>query len=277
MNPVAKALWFIESHSASDIALDDIAGCAGVSRFHLLRAFSATTGRSIMRYVRARRLSEAARRLAAGADDILAIALEMGYGSHEAFTRAFREQFGATPEAVRKQGHLENVELVEAFSMNALKLTRLEPPRWENGKVLLIAGLTERIDCENAGAIPQLWQRFVPYLGNVPGQIGKNAYGLSYNTDDAGNMDYMCGVEVAEFSGLPRELGRLRIPEQRYVVFFHRDHISSIRNTFNTIWTQWLPESGHEVADAPFFELYSEKFNGLTGLGGVELWIPIAK
>lgn len=277
MNPVAKALWFIESRSASDIALDDIASCAGVSRFHLLRAFSATTGRSIMRYVRARRLSEAARRLAAGADDILAIALEMGYGSHEAFTRAFREQFGATPEAVRKQGHLENIALVEAFSMNTLKLTRLESPRWENGKVLLIAGLTERIDCENAGAIPQLWQRFVPYLGNVPGQIGKNAYGVSYNTDDAGNMDYVCGVEVAEFSGLPREFGHLRIPEQRYVVFLHRDHISSIRNTFNTIWTQWLPESGHHVADAPFFELYSEKFNGLTGLGGVELWIPIAK
>ncbi|MGH8189627.1 MAG: GyrI-like domain-containing protein, partial [Steroidobacteraceae bacterium] len=207
----------------------------------------------------------------------LAIALEMGYGSHEAFTRAFREQFGTTPEAVRKQGHFENIVLVEAFSMNTLKLTRLEPPRWENGKVLLIAGLTERIDCENGGAIPQLWQRFVPYLGNVPGQVGKNAYGVSYNTDDAGNMDYMCGVEVAEFSGVPREFGRLRIPEQRYVVFFHRDHISSIRSTFNTIWTQWLPESGHEVVDAPFFELYSEKFNGLTGLGGVELWIPIAK
>jgi AraC family transcriptional regulator len=277
VNPVAKALWFIESHSASDITLDDIASCAGVSRFHLLRAFGATTGRSIMRYVRARRLSEAARRLAAGADDILAIALEMGYGSHEAFTRAFREQFGVTPESMRKQGHVDNVQLVEAFTMKASTLTQLERPRWENGKVLLLAGLGERIDCENAGVIPQLWQRFAPYLGNVPGQIGTNAYGVSYNTDDAGNMDYMCGVEVAEFSSLPREFNRLRIPEQRYVVFFHRDHIASIRNTMNTIWSQWLPESGHEVADAPFFEVYSETFNGLTGLGGVELWIPIAK
>jgi AraC family transcriptional regulator len=275
VNPVAKALWFIESHSASDIKLDDIASCAGVSRFHLLRAFGATTGRSIMRYVRARRLSEAARRLAAGADDILAVALEMGYGSHEAFTRAFREQFGVTPEAVRKQGHVDNLELVEAFSMNAVTLTRLDPPRWEQGKVLLLAGLSERIECENPGAIPQLWQRFVPYLGNVPGQIGKNAYGVIYNTDDAGNMDYMCGVEVSEFSSVPPEFARLRIPERRYAVFFHREHISSIRNTINTIWSQWLPESGHEVADAPTFELYSEKFDGLSGLGGVELWIPI--
>jgi AraC family transcriptional regulator len=85
----------------------------------------------------------------------------------------------------------------------------------------------------------------------------------------------MCGVEVSEFSSVPPEFARLRIPERRYAVFFHREHISSIRNTINTIWSQWLPESGHEVADAPTFELYSEKFDGLSGLGGVELWIPI--
>jgi len=44
---------------------------------------------SVMRYVRGRQLTEAARCLASGAPDILAIALEAGYGSHEAFTRAF--------------------------------------------------------------------------------------------------------------------------------------------------------------------------------------------
>ncbi len=74
---------------------------AGVSRFHMVRAFAAATGLSVMRYVRARRLSEAARALADGAPDILALALEADYGSHEAFTRAFRDHFGVTPEAVR--------------------------------------------------------------------------------------------------------------------------------------------------------------------------------
>ena len=50
-----------------------------------------------MRYVRARRLT---RRTHAGANapDILQVALDAGYGSHEAFTRAFRDCFGITPE-----------------------------------------------------------------------------------------------------------------------------------------------------------------------------------
>ena len=61
MNPAKKALWFIESHLADRLTLDEIADVAGISRFHMVRAFAAATGLSVMRYVRARRLSEAAR------------------------------------------------------------------------------------------------------------------------------------------------------------------------------------------------------------------------
>src|ERR1700733_11509695 len=61
MNPAQKALWFIESHLAGELTLDEIAGVGGVSRFHMVRAFVAATGLPVMRYVRARRLSEAAR------------------------------------------------------------------------------------------------------------------------------------------------------------------------------------------------------------------------
>jgi AraC family transcriptional regulator len=54
MNPVAKALWYIESHFAQEMTLDDIAGVCGVSRYHMTRAFGLATGCSIMRYVRGR-------------------------------------------------------------------------------------------------------------------------------------------------------------------------------------------------------------------------------
>ena len=101
MNPVAKALWYIENNFAGELTLDAIAGVAGVSRFHASRAFGEAIGRPITHYVRGRRLTEAAKALASGAQDILTVALEVGYGSHEAFTRAFREQFGVTPETVR--------------------------------------------------------------------------------------------------------------------------------------------------------------------------------
>ena len=98
MSLADKALWVIERNSSRELTLGSIAAACNVSRSHLANAFGTASGWPVMAYLRARRLSEAARRLAAGAPDILSVALEFGYGSHEAFTRAFREQFGATPE-----------------------------------------------------------------------------------------------------------------------------------------------------------------------------------
>lgn len=275
MNPVGKALWYIETHFAEEVTLDDVAACGGVSRFHLSRAFGVATGRSIMRYVRGRRLTEAARRLADGAPDILSVALDAGYGSHEAFTRAFRDQFGVTPETVREQRRLDNIELVEPHRMDDIATVKLDSPRFENGRPLLIAGLGARYNCENLAGIPGQWQRFAPHIGNLPRQVGTAAYGVCCNVDDTGAIDYVCGVEVSDFDVLPGDFTRLRLPAQRYAVFLHRDHVSTIRSSFSAIFSDWLPHSGHEPADAPDFERYDERFNAVTGRGGVEIWVPI--
>src|SRR6201997_4448338 len=117
MNPAQKALWFVESHLADPLTLDDVAEVARISRFHLVRAFATATGLSVMRYVRARRLTEAARALAAGAPDIPQVALDSDYGSHEAFTRAFRDHFGVTPETVRATSCLDKLKLQEPILM----------------------------------------------------------------------------------------------------------------------------------------------------------------
>lgn len=275
MNPVNKALWYIESHFAREMSLEEIATIGGVSRYHMSRAFGATMGRPIMQYVRGRRLTEAARSLSNGAPDILTVALDVGYGSHEAFTRAFRDQFGVTPEMIRAQGNLNNIELVEPIKMDETLIANLEPPRFVNSKALLIAGVGARYGCDSSAGIPAQWQRFLPHFGNTPGQIGRVAYGVVCNSDDEGNFDYICGVAVPDFSALPADFTHVRIPEQRYAVFSHRDHISAIRRTMSTIWSKWLPESGHQVVDAPLFERYAEDFDPTTGNGGVELWLPI--
>ena len=275
MNPAQKALWFIESHLADALTLDEIAGVAGISRFHMVRAFAAATGLPVMRYVRVRRLTEAARALAHGAPDILNVALEADYGSHEAFTRAFRDHFGMTPEAVRASSRLDNLRLQEPIVMDSTALDNLPAPRFEICKPLLVAGLGERYTWESGAAIPGQWQRFHQSVANFPGRIGQVAYGVCCNADDAGNYDYIAGVEVSDFSDLPREFSRARIPEQKYAVFAHRDHISTIRRTINTIWNQWLPASGLKAADAPSFERYDENFDPLTGNGGFEIWMPV--
>jgi AraC family transcriptional regulator len=274
MSPAQKALWFIESHLARPMTLDEISAVAKVSRFHLVRAFGEATGFSVLRYVRARRLTEAARALAAGAPDILALALDADYGSHEAFTRAFRDHFGMTPEAVREAMCLSHLKLQEPIMLDSTALENLPAPRFEIGKSLLVAGLGERYTWESGAAIPGQWQRFQQSVQNIPNQIGNATYGVCCNGDDAGNFDYIAGVEVAEFSDLPREFSRVRISEQRYAVFTHRDHISTIRRTINTIWNQWLPSSGLKATDAPNFERY-ENFDPVTGNGRIEIWVPI--
>lgn len=275
IDPVGKALWYIESHLGDDLSLDDVAKVAGVSRWHMVRAFGVATGRSVMRYMRARRLSEAARSLCDGAPDILSVALEAGYGSHEAFTRAFREQFGTTPELLRAQRRIDNIQLVEPLKMDESLIAALPQPRYVDAKPLLIAGLSQRYSCETAAGIPAQWQRFAPHIGQVPGQIGNVAYGVCHNGDGAGNFDYVSGVEVRDFDDLPTEFSRVRIPAQRYAVFTHREHVSTIRRSWNSILSKWLPQSGHEAADAPDFERYGEAFDPVTGNGGLEIWIPI--
>jgi AraC family transcriptional regulator len=225
--------------------------------------------------VRARRLSEAARQLCNGAPDILTVALDAGYGSHEAFTRAFRDQFGLTPERVRGEGPLAKLSLMEPIVMDSTPMPELAPPRFETIKALLLAGLVARYNQQTSGGIPSQWERLQPYLGHVPKQVGETAYGACYNSDEEGNFDYLAGVEVRDFSDVPEEFATLRVPARSYAVFRQNEHISSIRRTFSAIWSKWLPESGHKPADAPVLERYGPEFNPVNGTGGFEIWIPI--
>jgi AraC family transcriptional regulator len=277
VNPVSKALWYIESHFAQEVSLEDVAKVSGVSRFYMSRAFATLVGISMQSYLRGRRLSEAARKLADGADDILAVALNFGYGSHEAFTRAFRDQFGVTPESVRANGHVRDLALVPPIRLEQAMATQLAAPRFEDHGPMLVVGLMERYTQATRAGIPAQWQRFIPHIGHVPGQSNADAYGVCYNTDDEANMDYLCGVEVRNFANVPKDLERLRIASHHYAVFEHREHISSLQETYKTIFGQWLPASGYEMADAPLFERYPPSFDGRTGAGGLEVWVPVEK
>jgi AraC family transcriptional regulator len=270
----SNAVWYIESHLSGDLSLEAVADVAGVSRFHLSRAFSVTTGFGLAAYVRARRLSEAARTLAAGAPDILAIALDTGYGSHEAFTRAFRQHFGVTPEALRERATLTGLDFREPITMDHNTSAAIAPPRIVRSEALLIFGLGQRHYRSNAG-IPSQWDRFLPYLGQIPGQVGREAYGVVCNCDDEGSVEYVCGVQVREFPVEPADFTRLRIPPQTYAVFDHRDHVSTVSVTWEAIWNHGLSDNGYKAADGPSFEKYGEAFDGRTGLGGFEIWIPV--
>lgn len=276
MDPVRKALWFVEGHLEDDrLSLDTIAAACGVSGFHLTRAFGAVLGVPLMRYVRGRRLSDAAKALAAGAEDILALALAAGYGSHEAFTRAFREQFGLTPEQLRARGNLHGITLTEALPMSTNTAVELAAPRFENVAPRVYAGFVARYPCAAPDGIPAQWQRAAPFLVQVAPEADAPAYGVCYNFDAEGNFDYLCGVELKPSAPTPDGMTRLETPALKYAVFSQPSHITTIRPTFAAIWSQWFPSSAYEAIDAPTLERYGPEFDPLTGNGGFEIWIAV--
>jgi predicted transcriptional regulator YdeE len=165
--------------------------------------------------------------------------------------------------------------LQEPIRMEQQTSTLLASPRLIKAEALLIFGLAQHCPRVGDPGIPSQWSRFLPHLGHIDGQIGNVAYGVIYNSDDSGNYDYLCGVAVREFPANPQEFTQLRIPAQSYAVFQHRDHISAIANTWKAIWEHGLADAGYKALDAPAFERYDEKFDGRTGLGGLEIWIPV--
>ena len=278
MSIAAKALFVIERNSRQALTLDGIAKACGVSRSHVAYAFGTATGLSVMKYLRSRRLTEAARSLAGGAPDILAVALDAGYGSHEAFTRAFREQFSTTPETVRDRGSLEGVALVTPLELRAAGCSRLEDPRFENEGIVRVVGLSELCSFKRVLTIPAQWQRFMSsYYAAIPAKLDRIPVGVSHGTDDEGQFQYVCGAEVSRLGDSPKELLKLEIPPRTYAVFEHRGHISTLTDTYFAIWNEALPALGRAVADAPVLERHNPTFDPRTGEGGVAVWIPLAK
>jgi AraC family transcriptional regulator len=153
----------------------------------------------------------------------------------------------------------------------------LSRPRFETGQPLHIAGLNETYSFDTRGNIPSQWERFAPRIGSVPGQVGAVAYGVCWNYRPETGFDYLAGVEVQDADGLPPEYTRIDVPAGRYAVFTHSDHVSTLPKTIDTIWSQWVPDSGLKIAPTPSFERYTEEFDPGTGRGGMEVWVPIGQ
>lgn len=234
MRPIDRALWYIESHYREPIALDDLARVAGVSRYHLSRSFCYAVGLPASRYLRLRRLSLAAIALANGERDILDLALSLGYGSHEAFARAFKDAFGRTPEQVRGAGHTENLLLLEAMLMNETLISDLEAPTITRREPLSLIGQSKTYTFAGSAEIPGQWQAFGPRIGTIPGQTDTATYGVIHAGTDEG-FDYLTGVAVRPGTAAPKGMARLNLPAGTYAVFRHPGHVSEIRQVCNTI------------------------------------------
>ncbi len=273
-NHIEKALWYIERYYDQPLTLDKIAAFTGVSSCYLTRSFGRVTGKPLMRYLRARRLSMAAEKLVKGEDDILQLAVKAGYSSHEAFSRAFRAQFGITPDRTREVGSIEDLESIDPIKIQE-KSIDITAPQIVDSDEFVVARLRKYYECEKWPSIPAQWQKFQPYLDGIRNRTDDSAYGICADCDHHSGFNYICAVKISEPENLNPNLTVFQVPKQKYAVFTHPGHISNIGCTWNSIYSKWQPNSNYEILNTLSFEFYDQHYNTNSGQGDVQIWVPV--
>ncbi len=153
----------------------------------------------------------------------------------------------------------------------------LEPPRYEETGPMIVVGLSRRHTVETSGEIAAQWRAFMARFEEVLDKAPSIPLGVSTVTREGDGFEYLCGVEVTHASHIPDGMMRMQIPPHRWAVFTHRGHVSSLAETHAAIWTDWPSASAYRPAEGPCLERHCRTFDPRTGLGGVELWIPLSK
>lgn len=157
----------------------------------------------------------------------------------------------------------------------------LQPSRLVHTEPMLLTGLREAMSENFAVEIPRLWQKFAAMLDAVPHKVDRNCYGLCMKeTQDSHELYYMACCEVSDFVDLPAALSPVILPSHCYAVFKHHGQVSQLNQTVCAIFDDWLPQSNYELAQQSahclhHLEKYGEQFNPMTGLGDMEVWVPV--
>lgn len=197
-------------------SLETIYAAVGYSKRHADRVFQELLHKTPEEYVRAVRLTQSAKRIAEEERDILDIALDTHYNSHEAYTRAFHRQFGIAPSAYRKEKapiplflqypirhsyfyhkHKESSTMKQDFAACTVTTTALSRP--ERNLILLYAehakdywSFCEEKGCEWEGLLGSIQCKLdAPSILELPAFLQKQ-----------GKSPIAAGIEVpAEYDG----------------------------------------------------------------------------
>jgi len=281
-----RSIEYLEARILEPVLLADLAAQAGLSLHYYSRLFRVLTGETFGGYVRRRRLSQAAERLISEDPEprLIDLALDHGYDSQEAFTRAFKSLFGVTPGAFRESPRTAPLVFVRGAIgpelLDHLKEVLEMEPRIQEIEAFTVVGVRERFDHETKHGIPELWMRLWPLLPEVPHKGAGVTFGVCSNANPAdGSFDYMAGVGVDQVDRLPPGLVAETVPRQTYAVFTH--HVRSpnlhaeLQPTMRFIWGTWLRDAPYEYVPTPDFERYPADFDPYSGESYLEICIPV--
>jgi AraC family transcriptional regulator len=283
---------------ALDEALDlaDLARDAALSPFHFHRVFRGMVGETPLEMHRRLRLERAASQLLAGDAPVTRIAFDAGYETHEAFTRAFHQAYGAAPSAFRNHGTTAgncarppDIELAARSGVHFSTMTKPPAIRFANGETTMNVTIAEMPEFRVAtvphvgpyNRISEAFQRLQAIAGPA-GLIHGRAMMLAIYHDDpettpAEQLRSDAGLTVPDGVPLPNGLVEKRLPKGRYASTTHVGPYTTLGDTWVRFMGEWLPKSGKRIGDGTTYEVYrNNPQNTPAHELRTDLYVPIA-
>ncbi|MFF8096960.1 GyrI-like domain-containing protein [Streptomyces sp. NPDC016675] len=275
----------VEEHLAEEPDVRGLAAALGTTEYHLRRMFSSLAGMPLSQYVRRRRMTVAAADVVRDEDDLLSIAVRYGYGSGEAFGRAFRAVHGAGPGEVRRDGGPLRTQPQLRFRLtvegsNPMDTRLIDRPAFR------LAGHAARVPLVHQGVNPHI-QRHIAALPQgehlrLKALGDTEPVGLLQVSDDldpdsvqGSELTYLHGVALAHDTEAPEDLDTIEVPAGRWAVFrTSGPHPQALQTTWAATATEWFPSNPWRLRPGPSIVAILERADDFT-TATCELWLPV--
>lgn len=253
-----RVFEFIERHLDEPLNVEQLSRVAHFSKFHFHRQFTLYAGIGVFAYVRLLRLRQASYKLFFRRQErIIDIAMEAGFESPEAFSRAFKQAFGQSPSQFRKSPLWQPWS--ERFQL---------PPRERREKMevkIVVFPETPVAVLAHRGAPALLNDSVLKFIewrqqsGLSPVQTSRT-FGVAYddpNTTEPERFRFdICGEVSGQLPDNPQGVVQSVIPGGRCALTRHLGSHERIGESIYPLYREWLPESGEEPRDFPLFFHY---------------------
>ncbi|HOQ14168.1 MAG TPA: AraC family transcriptional regulator [Bacillota bacterium] len=256
---IARAVKYIEENLTSEIDLAACAAAAGYSKYHFLRVFREVVGLTPADYIRKRRLSEVAKRIAQDDSDeyISEIAFAYGFNSKENFTRSFKNERCVLPTEYKKVKN--SLKLYDALSFN-------EKPFFVLPKYIELPSFSLTVYKSDEDSPPKFWNKYnAKKLSlRLSGGVVCEDYGVSFWNKDESRLDYFIGIKSENVAGEKEGTIEIKINGGVYAVFetpvsTHADFVNTIHRTWQYINDSWHPKNGYRRKHDYELETYIEE------------------
>ncbi|MGK5520736.1 AraC family transcriptional regulator [Micromonospora sp. URMC 107] len=277
-----EAMEHIERHLDQPIEVTELARIAVTSEYHLRRLFSALAGVGLSEYIRRRRLTVAGAEVLAGKRTLLDVAVRYGYGSTEAFARAFHAMHGVGPgearrtgAALRSQPRMSFRLVVEGSSSMRYRIVQKDGFRLVGRKArvpLVHEGMNPAIVAFVKGIPPETVRRIEALSDQEPQGIVNVSANVADSRAEGTELDYWYGVVTGVDA--PEDLDALAVPAGAWAVFETSGAFpQAVQYLWRDVFTQWFPSNPYRSRPGP--EISRTRLSADGTEADAELWIPV--